>query len=164
MSEISCKGWVELQWYILQYVLQYHLSSLIYHDISSCAFCPSLLGRTSEISWGKKIYAAWRGSTEHWYLQRCKVNKISLPDVSFSQGWWPQYILFYLVIRADYMLVASPPFVWDQSIISFSHLRWPQYIQTSCTCFTCLLDPPLKSETGWTEELWLKTNLLNWQN
>ena len=25
-------------------------------------------------------------------------------------------------------------------------------------------DPPLDSETGWTGELWSKTNLLNWQN
>ena len=24
--------------------------------------------------------------------------------------------------------------------------------------------PPLDSETGWTGELWSKTNLLNWQN
>ena len=24
-------------------------------------------------------------------------------------------------------------------------------------------DPPLDSETGWTEELWSKTNLLNWK-
>ena len=27
-----------------------------------------------------------------------------------------------------------------------------------------LRGPPLDSETGWTGELWSKTNLLNWQN
>ena len=27
-----------------------------------------------------------------------------------------------------------------------------------------LVLPPLNSETGWTGELWSKTNLLNWQN
>ena len=30
-------------------------------------------------------------------------------------------------------------------------------------CVT-LRGPPLDSETGWTGELWSKTNLLNWQN
>ena len=30
--------------------------------------------------------------------------------------------------------------------------------------FVSLRVPPLQSETGWTGELWLKTNLLNWQN
>ena len=30
--------------------------------------------------------------------------------------------------------------------------------------FVTLRGPPLDSETGWTGELWSKTNLLNWQN
>ena len=44
------------------------------------------------------------------------------------------------------------------------------YTRTSVCPFVCFLcssvtvrPPPLDSETGWTGELWSKTNLLNWQ-
>ena len=41
-----------------------------------------------------------------------------------------------------------------------SYIRHEDFRPSSVT----LVQPPLKSETGWTGELWWKTNLLNWQD
>ena len=43
------------------------------------------------------------------------------------------------------------------------HPKYP-ILDTRISCSVALRVPPLDSETGWTGELWLKTNLLNWQN
>ena len=46
-----------------------------------------------------------------------------------------------------------------------SNIRHKDF-RTSSSVLPCvtLRPPPLDSETGWTGELWSKTNLLNWQN
>ena len=38
------------------------------------------------------------------------------------------------------------------------------FVRSSVRSSVTLRGPPLDSETGWTGELWSKTNLLNWQN
>ena len=64
-------------------------------------------------------------------------------------------------------------FSWDQSQDMLTNLSYPILERRSTVLLLLLLlllllchaqATPLDSETGWTRELWLKTNLLNWQN
>ena len=54
-------------------------------------------------------------------------------------------------------------FLYNSQQILNQTRGFPSSSSSSSSSVTLVL-PPLDSETGWTGELWSKTNLLNWQN
>ena len=56
---------------------------------------------------------------------------------------------------------SKPPKLYYKSYIRHENFR-PLSVHPDFS--VTLRVPPLNSETGWTGELWSKTNLLNWQN
>ena len=52
--------------------------------------------------------------------------------------------------------------------VNKSYIRKEKYrpatTPAAAPMYVTLRVPPLDSETGWSVELWSKTNLLNWQN
>ena len=52
----------------------------------------------------------------------------------------------------------------EQTKSSSSIIRHKGFFRLFVHSSVTLRVPPLKSQTGWTGELWSKTNLLNWQN
>ena len=52
----------------------------------------------------------------------------------------------------------------DKGTGHLSYIGHKDFRPPSVLCPSRSGDPPLDSETGWTGEIWLKTNLLNWQN
>ena len=101
----------------------------------------------------------------HW-LQFCGGGERKEEDSGETCGYKETFNCFML---AKFIVARVP-----SRLVGDSH----QYVQVAplmtdppranpvsvCSDFVTLTVPPLDYETGWTGELWSKTNLLKWQN
>ena len=134
--------------------------------VQMLSLCSSKWVRHNQVSWSSLNFNCFNITAMHHEVHNVHSSCLKEENILWQYGPYNKYFNLLLKKLEKYSFIAVNMIATIKIIqkrISFIRKGKCRPATTTTTTPSRSGDPPLDSETGWTGELWSKTNLLNWQ-